>query len=705
MARRSRRRALELPIGARVREWFAASPSVVGRTPIVLGAPLAFGVGLLFVPKPFAFGALNRAASGRAFLSTLWQVEAGAIALSLTLILVAFETIWRARFRGSVRRFADEVLLLYAVAFAFASLFVIGCTLVGWGTGAPGGWAATWSTILSALAFGFVPIVLVRTLVLMNPAYAHERRLDQIRAEVHDAVDNEAFERLAYTEQKAFSERSPSLDFTPMLAWGRAFGVGPIKTRRAGVVRDVRMGRLAAIAKRLGTDDTVALLVGGYIGLYVPRAGDLAFIGKGASRWQRWRARRAFAIDTHRTRSRLYDVIAHIHEEALQAIREVQPSTYSDLAELWVDLLVAFPEAWARYGQPFSQAIAGEFGRFGLGPVDTVARNLFIEAREGTKSMHDIAVEAFGVPDAVVMHLVDLDAPALVLPMLALYVDLYPITADLDDDRLRERLLTRLFELPAQYGRYLGYRFRDYDLPEADRHRIDTNLRIVFRTFMEQMKAVVDHDPSRTDRVGRINSLWIDIFAGWFPEHDQEDIWPGLNPEEEQRRLDRNAQIDAVIRQRDELDELRNAYLFAVAYWTLSRLRDTRNPDWLEILNAIVPWLGPPERLAREAERVAEIDLEDRTFLGWHDGIVQMGWAAPRAFITLTLFRFPPNEIPADVGKRNFLTGGMLVEIERTVDEVAADAALWNLLGGSPTDLPARVGALHAALQSSFALP
>jgi hypothetical protein len=50
------------------------------------------------------------------------------------------------------------------------------------------------------VAFAVVPVILVRTLLLMNPAEIHERRLAQIRGEAHDAVDEEAFERLAYGE-------------------------------------------------------------------------------------------------------------------------------------------------------------------------------------------------------------------------------------------------------------------------------------------------------------------------------------------------------------------------------------------------------------------------------------------------------------------------------------------------------------------------
>jgi hypothetical protein len=703
IATRSRRRALELSAGTRARESFAALPAKLGRTPVVLGVPATLGVAGLFLPNWFSIGAISRPSDGRSFLSTLWQVEGGTIALSLSLILVAFESIWRGRFRGSVRVFADEVLLLWAVSLAFTSLFVIGFTLIGWGTGAPGGWAATWCAILSALAFAAVPLVLVRTLLLMGPASAQKRRIDQIHAEVHDAVDAEAFERLAYGELKAAAERSPGLKLTPVLLWESSEGRAPIHSEKAGVVRDINIAALARVAKKRRTDDAASIVIGVRVGAYVPRGDDLGFITTRATRLDRWRVRRAFVVDTRNTRSRLYDVIAHVHEEAVRAIRDVQPWTYDDLSEVWVELLVGFPAAWRRYGHDFDETVAGEFGRFGLGPVDAVARNLFIEAQEATKSMPDIAAAAFKVPDIVVTRIVDLDASALLLRMLALYVELYTTAAEVDDPKLRKRLLHLVLELPAQYGRRVEHNFREYDLPIAERQRADRDLRIVFRTLMEQMKAVVDHDPADVERLATINSSWVEIFSGWHPEGDKHELWPGLPPDEEQLQREHNAKVDLVITQKDALESLRDAYRFALTYWALHQLRNSGDAAWLEVLRTLLPWLGPADRMAQEADDVTRIDLDRSIFLGWHSAPVQMGWAAPQAFIILTLVQHAADQIPPDLGRRNFLRDGMTVEIIAMLDSVEEDAALWELLGGEPDDLGARVEALRGAILASVA--
>jgi hypothetical protein len=701
LARRRRWQALELSRRARLHERARQLIHTAGHPIVVLAASLGLGVGGLFLPVDSGFGALARDGAARDFLSTLWQVEGGTIALTLTLILVAFEAIWRGRFRGSVRRFADEVWLLYAVAAAFASLIAIAVTLLGWGEDAPAGWAATWATCLSALAFGAVPIVLVRTLLLMNPATLHERRLQQLRGEVHDAVDEEAFERLAYDELKSRTEQVSALDLAPMLIWRPRENAVALEATTAGVVRDIKIGRLMRMAQRLQKDGEATVTVGAYVGQYAPRGGALALATADASTWRRARIRRAFTIDTRARRSRLYDVISQLHQEALQAIREVQPSTYDDVMELWVELLLALPQAWQRYGNAFDESTVGEFGRFGLGPADAAAKNLYIEAREATKAMHDLAAEAFMLPDRIATRSLDYDAPALLLRMLALYVELYPTVAELEDSRLRERLLHLVFELPLQLGRSIEHEFRQIDLETAERERSERNLRLIFRTVMEVMKAIADHDPRNAERVGKVNGAWADIFAGWQPEHDREEEWPGLPEEEAARRQEHNAAVEVVVHSKSELDELRDAYRFALAYWALYQLQQTRDTAWADVLRTFVPWLGSVERMAGQADRVVQIDLDTRLMLHWHQTTVQMGWAAPRAFLVFVLLQHAPGQIPANIGVPQFLGGTMSTEIEQMLDAVAADQELWQLLGGAPPDLAQRVDALRAAIRTA----
>jgi hypothetical protein len=119
------------------------------------------------------------------------------------------------------------------------------------------------------------------------------------------------------------------------------------------------------------------------------------------------------------------------------------------------------------------------------------------------------------------------------------------------------------------------------------------------------------------------------------------------------------------------------------------------------VVKLFAPWLGSVERLAAEAAKVIEIDLDTRLFLHWHQTTVQMGWAAPRAFIVFVLLQHAPDQIPADIGVPRFLSGTMSTEIEQMLDEVAANENLWRLLGGAPADLAERVEALRRPIQAA----
>jgi hypothetical protein len=235
--------------------------------------------------------------------------------------------------------------------------------------------------------------------------------------------------------------------------------------------------------------------------------------------------------------------------------------------------------------------------------VDAAAKNLYVEAREATKSMDDIAADAFMLPDRVATRSLEYDAPALLLRMLAFYVELYPTAAEVGNDRIRDRLLHLVFALPPQLGRLIEHDFQRADLPESECERATRRLEIVFRTVAELLKVIADEDPQDTARIGNVNSAWAEIFGSWRPEHDREEEWPGLSAEELARRQAHNAAIDVLVASKDELESLRDAYRFALAYWALHRLERAEDPAWAGVVKLFVPWLGSVERLGRRSRQ------------------------------------------------------------------------------------------------------
>lgn len=159
--------------------------------------------------------------------------------------------------------------------------------------------------------------------------------------------------------------------------------------------------------------------------------------------------------------------------------------------------------------------------------------------------------------------------------------------------------------------------------------------------------------------------------------------------------------LETVVSSKARLEELRDSYRFALAYWALHRLRESRDNAWGDVLKTFVPWLGSVEKMTRQTDQVVQIDLDTRLFLQWHETPVQMGWAAPRAFLVFVLLQHAPDQIPADIGVPRFLQGTMSTEIEQMLDAVATDQELWQLLLGPPADLDERVEALRRAIRAS----
>jgi hypothetical protein len=710
-ARAERRKKLRLSRRERLSELWERTLRQLSHPATLFVLSLGVGVGILFVPTSASFGAVRDSKSAQSFLSTLWQVEAGAIALSLTLILVGFEAIWRTRFRGSFRRFTDEFWLLYAIATSLASLVTIGVVLLGYGQGAPGGWAATWAICLAGIAFFVtVPLVLTRTLFLMNPTTVHERRLQQIRAEVDDAVDNEAFEQLATSILGRRSEEAgivfaPALRKIRIIFPGRAPGVA-IKAPRAGVITNIKLGVLERVQKEVVRKEAAAragaargavpsLMADGRAadaaerarqsGLsivvtpgHVARGDVLAFGGNYASPRQQRQIRRAFRIDARGRSTRLYDVIGQVHEQALRAIREAQPSTYEDITQLWIELLSAAPRAWRRYGYRFEKAI-GESGLAGPRLIDEVARNLNLEAREATRGTSDIAAASFSVPEEIATRTLDLDAPALVERMLSLYPSFYRLAADVSDQSLQQRLVELVFELPTAFGRRVGIELEALIRQQrpsewwilfppavsiSDPKRAGQLLRIVCRSLTELMKAVVEHDPHQISRLKRLNSLWSKIFdrAEW-EEHER------------------------------ELKLYRDECLLGLSVWVLNRLEQTRDSVWRDVLDVLLPCFGSVETTAEMSDAPINVSPIDIPFWKWHD---PMGIDLERGIFVFTLLKHGPEEIRGSQDLRRFFSD----HAEQTLEQVRADAELWALLK-APTDLHERVEALRTEVRGA----
>src|SRR5215203_5063286 len=102
------------------------------------------------------------------FLRTLWQVEASVLALSITVIIFAFEAV-SSRHNIKLYEFAEDVHLFPVFYAGVVGLIVNGLTLLSLANGASAGSAVSWAVLVSGLAFPLLAWLFASTVRVLDP--------------------------------------------------------------------------------------------------------------------------------------------------------------------------------------------------------------------------------------------------------------------------------------------------------------------------------------------------------------------------------------------------------------------------------------------------------------------------------------------------------------------------------------------------------
>lgn len=211
--------------------------------------------GLYLIPSEVRFwrwrlrlGLFDRPTEAAEFLRTLWQVEASVLALSIAVIIFAFQAVSASRHNIKLYEFAEDVHLFPIFYIGLVGLIVNGLVLLGFGNGAPRGGAALWVTVVSGAAFPLLAWLFTRTIRALDPDELHRGRLARIREEVDRAVEQEIFKRFAQAilehrcneagiELRLFLSGSPPADSIEIVAPG------------SGHVRDINVKKLKSLTE------------------------------------------------------------------------------------------------------------------------------------------------------------------------------------------------------------------------------------------------------------------------------------------------------------------------------------------------------------------------------------------------------------------------------------------------------------------------
>lgn len=718
-ARSTRRSAEDRNRAARCAVWLRGHWHVAtGPWAVIWPAALAFA-GVWFAPAHFAISRLLVPKDASSFLTTVWQVEAVALALSAAVVIFGFQAFsasQHAQSPGSLRAFAEDSGLFVVLGVGIGGLLLPGFVLLGYGRGAPGGWATTWASAFCGLGLALIPLVFVLTVLSVDPRRLDERRNRRLRRVVHHAVQQEVLERIAANLADRLCKEG-GMTYLPLSVPEVADGYRLVEATRGGTVRNISLRRLDALAESSSgearTSPTAYLLT--RIGAMVHPGRPIAVLPSAVTP-DPSKESRIVSYRRATPEDALAPHVAQLHEEAMQAIREQRVGAYERASTAYVETLLALPEAWAGYHQRFTKEVASGVDRFELGILAEIERHLFEEMRTAMLSGNrEIAQSAAGLPFGVAAKAVPLGALELSRRMLDLQRALYVTSLTVEgDDSIRA---------VAGSCRDGVFAFTEYvAVPQLTRQgssalpwdEVAELLRMAEGQINEVLKAVIDADDP--DSALALDDRWSAVLQFWHPEHEGpgelavDRMATQLGETDARVQSARSQLADSLpqIRLREEVDDGRNSYRLGLAMWALRRLRqsDGDSDRRVRVFWVFARHFNQAETLVTTTGKALTLSFKGGSWRPWllfNDVDQSTGtqggfYAGPDTYfircflVLLVLITDPGAGTPALPAQEWLKHGGM----QQALDELAADSELWTHLG---TDLVAeRIVQVRAAL-------
>lgn len=529
------------------------------------------------------------------YIRTLWQVEGAVLALSITVIVFAFQAIGSSRYGASIYEFAQDTRIYLVFYWGVVGLVVDGLVLLGLGEGAPNGGAGTWAVAVSLSSLPLVALVFSGTIRALDPDRIHDRRVRRLREEVGRTVEREIFERIALSllEQRCgrAGVRLRLFSSDPVPEDGVV-----VQATRAGRVRNIDLSRLGSLQPTSGENavspsspelrvrlgQEVAL---GQVVVVVPPSAVPE--GSSASSAQKKIEKRARGVvklerDQGPRPYGLARASERLHEEALAVIRSGSPSLYEDVLNAYEEALFAFPDAWRRYGQRFDSDIAGGLHPLGLGQTDAFLTNLAVELDEAARSSaRDVAFKAAYTPARLARRAYPPDATALLEQALGLLDVVYRAAARPspgNDDvarAVKEKVWMHLQEF-ADYP--LAAAVESSETTPEDRRRAEAFLRQVFASYNALMKAMIEFGDLASLRATDLS--WSGVFEHWTPEYErpfegEADRLASEKGEDDTEVLELRRREELkreLVRAKEDFVDLRTTHRYGLCLWALRRV-------------------------------------------------------------------------------------------------------------------------------------
>ncbi|MFN8027972.1 MAG: hypothetical protein U0W40_16895 [Acidimicrobiia bacterium] len=579
-----------------------------------------FVVGIAFLPFRFHLGALAEPAQAVAFISSAWQVLAAAIALTLAVAFFAFESSRSSGWGISLHEFASATSILVLVHLGVATLLLDWMVLLHWGTDSPAGWSATWAAVMTGVSLAGIPILFIRVMQSLDAASLRTGVQRKVTGAVELSVQQSVRERISLNLLERIASEL-GIDFVPLFSFDRAGAV--VKPVSAGTVTDIRARRLKKALSKLDAPTASSRReLNAYIGRSVGTDDALMKLDEGLSDATLLDIGKCFRIRDHRGEAPLGDAMTQLRRGATAAVRDGNADQYREWCDLYEELLLAFPQAWAIYGLEYDNQTAQNIHPFMFTDLDGVSRDLAEQFRQAVSHDHlEVTRVLDGLLYRVASRAVPLRAHALSGAMVHLAAELQGASRTMPQSHIADQVCTSLRSIPFSFAEYeLARKIRDDAASLEDRLSAADFLLETYATLREIIKMLVEQGDQQ--RALDLIARWQGLFEFWTPTDELENAeWTAKAARDSnsapdvQRSLDeRVSKLRPLAEMESRLNAARAQSIFEIACWALWLFEQGQDPSRLSDFVALSRHIGSFADIYGAARGALE---EDRSLSTW----------------------------------------------------------------------------------------
>ena len=259
--------------------------------------------------------------------------------------------------------------------------------------------------------------------------------------------------------------------------------------------------------------------------------------------------------------------------------------------DVYADILLAFPQEWARFGERFVPGLASDIDHLRPSALDSVMSSLAEELREIMRTgSSEFVYRALGLAYKVIAESIALRAHALWQTMLSHLVLAYRLSTETENAqasaRAAELSLRYQFELANFHaGLVITDRTADFQSRLESLQLLDA----WFDSLIELMKLIIEAED--LERLRWVNDQWEQVLEHWDPEFDDpnrvqvEIMEREFGPEDQQvvqarADMERNQELASL---KADLVRKRQRSRFGLLWWAF-RVWEAHGSDSFDIM-------------------------------------------------------------------------------------------------------------------------